>query len=103
MGSNVTADVGDRASLECNVTTAVPNGTSVSYQWMRGNANLSITSSIYQIPSVSTSDAGVYTCEVTVEASSSYVISSTNSADVTLTVNGWFLRWYGIYPRWTII
>ena len=90
-GNNVTADVDATASLACTVTSSVPDGATVSYQWTRGNANLSNALSMYQIPSVSTSDAGVYTCEVTVEASSSYVIPSTKSVDITLTVNGEYI------------
>ena len=69
------------------MTSSIPSGATVSYQWMRGNANLSNTLPMYEIPSVSTSDAGVYTCEVTVEANSSYVIPSKKSVDISLRVN----------------
>ena len=83
--------VGDVAILVCNVFGA-PSGTTITYQWKR--ADMSSTSQIIsetnmiQLPSVDVSDAGVYTCEVTVSDSTNnpHVIPASGSGSNTLTV-----------------
>ena len=87
-GNSDTAKVGENASLSCNMTSTVPEGAAISYQWMRKNTNLNVTSAVYHISSVSTLDADVHTCQVTIEANSANVIPATTSLNVTLTVNG---------------
>ena len=86
-GSDVSVIVGSPAVLACNVSNN-PNGTTVTYQWKRAGM-LGATSTMYQVSSsVGVSDAGVYTCEVTVNdsANNPHVTSGTGSVNVTLTV-----------------
>ena len=86
-GSDVSAAVGSPANLICSVS-GNPTGTTITYQWKRAGKSIA-TSAIYQISSsVGVSDAGVYTCEVTVSdtTSSQHVISGNSSVDITLTV-----------------
>ena len=87
-GGLVSAKVENSANLTCNVS-GDPNGTTITYQWKRAGTPLQgATSATYEVSSVAVSDAGVYTCEVTVRDSggSTHVVSGTGSADVTLTV-----------------
>ena len=85
--SDVSAAVGSTAVLTCSVSDN-PTGTTITYQWKRNGVTVA-TSSTYQVSSsVGVSDAGVYTCEVTVSdsSSSSHVISGGDSVNVTLTI-----------------
>ena len=86
-GSNVSVAVSSPAVLTCSVS-GNPNGTIITYQWKRAGQLLT-TSAMYQVSSsVGVSDAGVYTCKVTVSdtVKSSHVISGSSSVDFTLTV-----------------
>ena len=85
--NDVSAAVGSLAILTCSVSDN-PTGTTITYQWKRNGMTVA-TSSTYQVSSsVGVSDAGVYTCEVTVSDSSgsSHVISGSGSVNATLTV-----------------
>ena len=86
-GSDVSAAIGSPAVLTCNVS-GNPTGTTVTYQWKRADMTVA-TSAIYEVSSsVGVSDAGVYTCEVTVSdtTNSPHVNFGTSSVVVTLTV-----------------
>ena len=86
-GSDVSAAAGSPALLTCSVSGKPPE-TTVTYQWKRDGKSVA-TSAMYQVStSVGVSDAGVYTCEVTVSDTeySPHVISGTSSLDVMLTV-----------------
>ena len=86
-GIDVSAVVGSPANMTCIVSGNLP-GIIITYQWKRAG-KIVATSAMYQVSSsVGVSDAGVYTCEVTVidSENSLHVITGTSSVDVTLTV-----------------
>ena len=86
-GGHVSAEVGNSADLTCSVSSNVPM-TTITYQWKRNGMTVA-TSAMYQVSSsVGVSDAGLYTCEVTVDdaTNSPHVISGNNSVEVPLTI-----------------
>ena len=86
-GDPVSAEVGNSADLTCSVSSNVPM-TTITYHWKRAGMTVA-TSAMYQVSSsVDLSDAGLYTCEVTVDdaTSSPHVISGNNSVEVILTL-----------------
>ena len=89
-GSGTTAAVGDAATLMCS-TSSMLDGTTVTYQWKKSDMTKisGATSGTYQVSSsVGVSDAGVYTCQVTISdaGGSQHVISGTSSLGIALTV-----------------
>ena len=86
-GSDVSAAVGNPAVLTCS-GSGNPAETTITYQWKQDGESLD-ASAMYEVSSsVGVSDAGVYTCVVTVSdtANSPHVISGNSSVDVTLYV-----------------
>lgn len=88
-GVDVTATVGNAAPLMCIVSDN-PVGTTNSYVWKRPDMSvvLGATLETYEISPVNISDAGMYTCEVTVsdQVNNPHVTSGSDSVDMTLTV-----------------
>ena len=64
-----TADIGMNFSLSCLIFghENLAN-TSVQYQWLRSDSALDDYSSILTLPSLKLSDAGYYTCRVTINS-----------------------------------
>ena len=90
-GKSVVVAVGDVAVLICNLS-GTPDGMTITIQW-KNAGDMSVipgeNSTIFEVSSsANMSNAGVYTCEVTVndEGKSSLVIPATVSVNITLTV-----------------
>ena len=87
----VIVSVGDVAVLTCNVS-GTPDGTTVIIQWKRAGDVDTIpgaNSTTYHVSSsANMSDAGIYTCEVTVHDKSNrpLVIPAFASANITLII-----------------
>ena len=90
-GSDVSAVVGSPAVLRCSMS-GNSNETTITYRWTRAGVTVA-TLTMYQVSSVGVSDAGVYTCDVTVSdtESSPHVISGVASVNVTLTVTSKYI------------
>ena len=91
-GKSVVVAVGDVAVLTCNVLET-PDGTAITIQWKIAadmSAIPGANSTMFEVSSsANMSNAGVYTCEVTVsdEEKHSLVIPATFSVNITLTVS----------------
>ena len=91
MGKATFIAVGDVAVLTCSVSGTLP-GTTTTIQWKRAadmSAIPGANSTMFQVSSsANMSDTGVYMCEVTIsdEAKSPFIIPTTISVNVTLTV-----------------
>ncbi|MCM1555875.1 MAG: hypothetical protein NC048_10350, partial [Bacteroides sp.] len=75
---------GSGLTFTATVDPATPNAGSYTYQWKKGNTNISgATDPTYAIASVATADAGTYTCTVT---ATNDICKDDESGSATLTV-----------------
>ncbi|MCM1086450.1 MAG: hypothetical protein NC357_08990 [Bacteroides sp.] len=75
---------GSSLTFTATVDPATPNAGKYTYQWKKGNTNISgATDPTYAIASVATADAGTYTCTVT---ATNDICKDDESGSATLTV-----------------